>query len=69
MVMGCPDGMVIRTQLLLGNPLSRGIVRKGGVWRAKRIDRLIGKYLEQEYKVLDFGAGDCIISCVPEGRV
>ena len=69
MVMGCPDGMVIRTRLLLGNPLSRWIVWKWGVWRAKRIDQLIGEYLEQEYKVLDFGAGDCIISCVPEGRV
>ena len=54
--------MVIRTRLLLGYPLSRWIVWKWGVWRARRIDRLIGKYLEQEYRVLDFGAGDCIIS-------
>ena len=54
--------MVIRTRLLLGNPLSRWIVWKWGVWRARRIDQLIGEYLEQEYRVLDFGAGDCIIS-------
>ena len=54
--------MVIRTRLLLGNPLSRWIVWKWGVWRARHIDRLIGEYLEQEYRILDLGAGDCIIS-------
>ena len=54
--------MVVRTRLLLGNPVSKKLVHMWGVNRAKYINRLIGDYLKKDYRILDLGAGDCIIN-------